>query len=98
MQASTLQDALGLHGVFYRVAGPQAKATPVDLSAYARTQQEDRVAVAGGSRIVVTRRAPIELPAAARAEVNGAAPANPESEDDDSSLFDVPAFLRRQEG
>jgi len=50
--------------------------------------------VSGGSRIVVPRR-PIELPAA----VNGSTPADAgHDEGEDSSPFDVPAFLRRQEG
>jgi cell division protein FtsZ len=72
-----------------------SKVTPVDLSTYsARAQTEDRVVVSGGSRIVVPRR-PIELPAA----VNGSTPADAgHDEGEDSSPFDVPAFLRRQEG
>jgi cell division protein FtsZ len=73
--------------------------TPVDLSAYAIRTQEDRLVVNGGiSRVTLVRRTPVELPIAAA----GAASADVDdgaSEDGvEASPFDVPAFLRRQEG
>ena len=72
------------------------KATPVDLTAYSRTQTEERIAINGGSRVVVTRRPPLELPVVSRPE--GGGPGHTDGEDEDSSPLDVPAFLRRQEG
>jgi len=74
-----------------------AKATPVDLSAYAtaKVQTEERLVVNGG-RIAVPRRPVLDLPALSMRsapESNGAA-----AEGEDASPLDVPAFLRRQEG
>jgi cell division protein FtsZ len=85
-------------------SAPAAQATvptPVDLTAYATRAQEDRLVANGGiGRISLGRRAPIELPTAAAAVA--AAPEGsdetPVEEPDETSLFDVPAFLRRQEG
>jgi cell division protein FtsZ len=74
-----------------------AKPTPTDLSTYAiaKPQQvEERYVVNGSNRILMPRRG-LDLSAmASRAPVMPAA-ADDESE---SSPFDVPAFLRRQEG
>ena len=76
--------------------------TPVDLNAYAARAQEDRLVVNGGlHRTSFARRSPIELPIAAAAP--GAAADEPPGDivldaADAPSPFDVPAFLRRQEG
>jgi cell division protein FtsZ len=75
--------------------------TPVDLKAYTVRAQEERLVVNGGSsRISLGRRAPIELPAAAAAASATATAGEADAPADDAeegSLFDVPAFLRRQE-
>jgi len=78
-------------------------ATPVDLSAYgeaARVRAEQHPAAAApGPSISTSRRAAFDLPFAASA---GSAPAPggkaSEPDLDLQSPFDVPAFLRRQEG
>ena len=85
-------------------ASPAAQSsvpTPVDLKAYTVRATEERLVVNGGATgISLGRRAPITLPAAAAASaVVPAADADAPVEDlDDASPFDVPAFLRRQEG
>jgi hypothetical protein len=72
------------------------KATPVDLSQYAavsaRTPVEERVAVNGGTPVVVRRRG-VDLVGAAYRQ-----PTAPAGADDELSPLDEPAFLRRQEG
>ena len=77
--------------------------TPVDMSAYTATkaQDEERVAPSGG-RVVLARRPVLELP---RRQVAAAAPQPvlptddaPQEDLDLPGPFDVPAFLRRQEG
>ena len=80
--------------------GSQASVpTPVDLNAYALRAQEDRVAVNGGvGRVSLTRRRPVELPAAGPARVTSTSGDGARDVADDASPLDVPAFLRRQEG
>jgi len=68
--------------------------TPVDLQSYAAWKQEsgERVAVAGGSRMTVSRRAVLDIPLPlATADDMG-----PGAEFEPASPLDVPAFLRRQ--
>jgi cell division protein FtsZ len=87
-------------------AAPAAQSmipTPVDLKAYTvRAQETERLVANGGTtRITLERRAPIQLPVAVAA---APPPAEADQADapvddiEDASLFDVPAFLRRQEG
>jgi cell division protein FtsZ len=71
-----------------------AAQTPVDLQSYAAWKQEsgERVAVNGGSRLTVSRRAILDIPLpAATADDMG-----PGAEFEPASPLDVPAFLRRQ--
>ena len=71
-----------------------AAQTPVDLQSYAAWKQEsgERVAVSGGSRLNVSRRALLDIPLpAASADDMG-----PGAEFEPASPLDVPAFLRRQ--
>ena len=89
--------------VTFSPAAQARTTTPVDLSAYAavRTQTEDPVAVNGG-RVVVPRRAALDLSTLAARPNGAAAPAlapavDPEG-DEEASPLDVPAFLRRHEG
>jgi cell division protein FtsZ len=75
-------------------ASQSSLVTPIDLSAYAnaKVQTEERM-VANGGRVVVSRRPALDLPM--RPAVD------PKSHADDveaPSPFDVPAFLRRQDG
>jgi cell division protein FtsZ len=92
-----------------RPAAPPAD-TPVDMSAYT---DQPRVRLTdvpvSGSRFSIARRPPLELPVAAvggAAQPSGATPglvAAPRYDGDTvevepGSAFDVPAFLRRQEG
>ena len=73
-----------------------SKSTPVDMSLYtmAKSQQEERIAVNGGSRVVISRRPILDLPGlSATAKPAGTVAA----EDDDASPLDVPAFMRRHE-
>ena len=72
--------------------------TPVDLAAYAKAEEEQEpVAVNGGAapRFTMGRRGILDVPPMANAQR-----ADPAGEDtpDEASPFDVPAFLRRQEG
>jgi cell division protein FtsZ len=71
--------------------------TPVDLSAYAgQKEEEPRIAV-GGGRVLLTRRPGLDLSSMPLKPV--AQPAGHPADDLDSPLaYDVPAFLRRQEG
>ena len=86
-------------------ASPAAQATvhtPVDLNAYTVRVQEDRLVVNGGvssGRVAFGRRPSIELPALTAAATNEPPAADLVPDDADApSPFDVPAFLRRQEG
>jgi len=77
------------------------KTTPVDLTQYAvvasRPPVEERVAVNGGSRVIVARRQALDLSGPSRQ--NTAQASMPDAaEDAEVSPLDVPAFLRRQEG
>jgi cell division protein FtsZ len=88
------------------IASPAAQAsltTPVDLDAYAAAKQPDdaRLGVNGSpspARVVVARRSVLDLAALGSTPVGQ--PALDISQDDggEFSPFDVPAFLRRQEG
>ncbi len=87
-----------------RVAiSPAAQArtpTPVDLSAYAavKTQAEERL-VANGGRVVVPRRATIDLSSLSMRSGSAATMTQAVVDgDEENSPLDVPAFLRRQEG
>ncbi len=76
--------------------------TPVDLQQYTAWQQTDRVAVAAGgggggvSRIPVSRRPVLEMPAAVAASDPAIDTFSPGAEFEPVSPLDVPAFLRRQ--
>jgi hypothetical protein len=78
-------------------ASPAAQAirsTPVDLSAYAGQKEEEEPRVAlGGGRVLLTRRPVLDLSSMPLKPVVQAAP-----QADDPLGYDVPAFLRRQEG
>jgi cell division protein FtsZ len=83
-------------------AAQASKTTPVDMSAYAsvKVQSEERPAP-NGSRVHVSRRPGLNLPAiVARPAVTSAptASAAPGDDTEEPSPLDVPAFLRRQEG
>jgi cell division protein FtsZ len=81
-----------------RAARASSAETPVDLQTYSAWRQEagERVAAAGGSRVTLARRAPLELPVLPRAG-EPAPPATPAgAEFEPVSPLDVPAFLRRQ--
>jgi cell division protein FtsZ len=80
-------------------AAQSALVTPVDLSAYAtamnKMQTEERM-VANGGRVVVSRRPTLDVPSTpTRAAVD---PSRVVDDLDAPSPFDVPAFLRRQDG
>jgi cell division protein FtsZ len=68
--------------------------TPVDLQSYAAWKQEsgERVAVGGGSRVSVSRRAVLDIPL----PIATADDVGPGAEFEPASPLDVPAFLRRQ--
>jgi cell division protein FtsZ len=77
--------------------------TPVDMTAYAslKVHEEERM-VANGGRVIVARRAGVELPAMSVRQ-SGSAEAGESGllalgEADESSPLDVPAFMRRQDG
>jgi cell division protein FtsZ len=84
-------------------AAQSAISTPTDLSSYApgRRQADGRIAV-GAGRVVVPRRGTLDLfsmgakPTATAAAGSATAPAS--GDDAEAGPFDVPAFLRRQEG
>ena len=75
-------------------AAASAAQTPVDLQSYAAWKQEsgERVAVNGGSRMTVSRRAVLDIPL----PVATADDMGPGAEFEPASPLDVPAFLRRQ--
>jgi cell division protein FtsZ len=76
--------------------------TPVDLQQYTAWQQTEKVAVAAGgggggvSRIPVSRRPVLEMPAAVAASDPAIDTFSPGAEFEPVSPLDVPAFLRRQ--
>jgi len=72
--------------------------TPVDLTAYASWKEEagERVAAAGGSHVVIARRAVLELPAMVAPPMPSDGDESPGAEFEPASPLDVPAFLRRQ--
>jgi hypothetical protein len=78
--------------------------TPVDLHSYTAFQATEKAAAAGGgSRLSVSRRPVLEMPAtavtaAAAAADDGMDIFSPGAEFEPVSPLDVPAFLRRQEG
>jgi cell division protein FtsZ len=80
--------------------------TPVDMSPYtdvARLRAEASAPAGASPRLSIARRALLDLPMAAGGSTgpsgSGAEPGRDEAgEGDLSSTFDVPAFLRRQEG
>ena len=80
---------------------PQAPgATPVDMSAYSeavRVKGQQPPAAAPAPTISTARRAAFDLPFTSSASA-GADPNAPQPDFDLHSPFDVPAFLRRQEG
>ncbi len=83
-------------GAAPEVTGERSR-TPVDLTAYSSWKEEagERVAAAGGSRVIISRRAALDLPAMPLpAPADGSA--SPGAEFEPASPLDVPAFLRRQ--
>ncbi len=81
-------------------AAPAASVTPVDLQSYTSWKQEtgERVAVNGGSRMLFSRRAVLDLPLASP-KPEAPDPVEslvPGAEFEPVSPLDVPAFLRRQ--
>jgi cell division protein FtsZ len=79
-------------------ASPSAQAsrpTPVDLAVYAAQEPVAERQVVNGSPFVLTRR-PVLSPAGLVAR--GSATPAPPVDGDEASPFDVPAFMRRQEG
>ena len=78
-------------------ASASAAQTPVDLQSYTSWKQEEKVAVAGGSRMTFSRRPILDLPLPPPPAVEAdMAPAAPGAEFEPVSPLDVPAFLRRQ--
>ncbi len=81
-------------------ASPAAQAstpTPVDMTPYLplKAQAEERL-VANGGRVAVSRRPILDLPSLGTGKPAGETSTGDDA--DDSSPFDVPAFLRRHEG
>jgi cell division protein FtsZ len=75
-----------------------AAITPVDLQSYTAWQTNEKVAATMGttSRLSISRRAVLEMPAAAAAADPGFETISPGAEFEPVSPLDVPAFLRRQ--
>jgi len=81
-----------------------AATTPIDLQSYTAWQATEKVAVSGGgggaavppTRLTVTRRPVLEMPAAAAAADPALDTFSPGAEFEPVSPLDVPAFLRRQ--
>jgi cell division protein FtsZ len=91
-----------------RPTGSSAQ-TPTDLTPYAehaRSRAESAAAsavseqAASQSRMIIARRSLTDLPLAANSGSSSrpSSPASGDSDTDSSGQFDVPAFLRRQEG
>jgi cell division protein FtsZ len=74
--------------------------TPVDMTPYlplkAQAAQNEERLVANGGRVTVSRRPVLDLPSLGTSKPAGDTSAGDDAED--SSPFDVPAFLRRHEG
>ena len=72
--------------------------TPVDLQTYTAWQTTEKVAASGGggSRLSLSRRAVLEMPASSAAADPGEDTISPGAEFEPVSPLDVPAFLRRQ--
>jgi cell division protein FtsZ len=78
-------------------AAQQSIVTPSDMSAYAALKQSgDTRSVAGGGRVVVSRRSTIDL--SSLRPVSGIPMSLLPADGDDASPLDTPAFLRRHEG
>jgi cell division protein FtsZ len=76
-----------------------AAVTPVDLQQYTAWQTAEKIAAVGGggaTRIAVTRRPVLEMPAAVAAADPAMDTFSPGAEFEPVSPLDVPAFLRRQ--
>jgi hypothetical protein len=78
--------------------------TPVDMTQYAghsrlRPEPEPPLSVAA-TRMTIGRRPHLELPVAPAGAVDAGHPVDPgaDAETDPGAPYDVPAFLRRQEG
>ena len=84
-----------------RQPSASAAATPVDLQSYTAFQATERIAASGGgSRVTVSRRPVLEMPAAPPAPAADSVVADTFSlgaEFEPVSPLDVPAFLRRQQ-
>jgi cell division protein FtsZ len=84
------------------MSSPAAQATqptPIDLTAYsvvAKHETEERL-VANGGRVIVVRRPTLDLSSRPTRHVSGPA-ASTDGGDDEDSVLDTPAFLRRHEG
>jgi cell division protein FtsZ len=72
--------------------------TPVDLQSYTAWQVTEKVAASGGggSRLSISRRAVLEMPASLPAPDPAVETISPGAEFEPVSPLDVPAFLRRQ--
>jgi cell division protein FtsZ len=72
--------------------------TPVDLQSYTAWQVTEKVAASGGggSRLSISRRAVLEMPASPPALDPAVETISPGAEFEPVSPLDVPAFLRRQ--
>jgi len=77
-----------------------AAVTPVDLQSYAAYQAPEKVAASGGggggSRLSISRRPVLEMPAVSAAADPSSDTFSPGAEFEPVSPLDVPAFLRRQ--
>ena len=82
-----------------RQASASSAMTPVDLHSYTAYQASEKMAASGGgSRITVSRRPVLEMPATASAPLDFTMDTlSPGAEFEPVSPLDVPAFLRRQQ-
>ncbi len=83
-----------------RQATASAAVTPVDLHSYTAFQATEKIAASGGgSRLTISRRPVLEMPAPppALAADPGMETFSPGAEFEPVSPLDVPAFLRRQQ-
>jgi cell division protein FtsZ len=90
------------HAGALSVPGAQSSVpTPIDMTLYStqRMLLEDRQVVNGAplsaTRVALGRRPPVDMSALERSAISQGVAAD---DDDDLSLLDMPAFLRRQEG